>query len=152
MIAEHRGTPVRLQMWDTAGQEIYRSITRMYFRNSHVVVVCYDITSRDSFVSLDDWIALVSEEVGTARVIIVATKKDLSEGPDAVRPAVTLEELEAKAASGDYPYLQTSALNRDGIPGLKDMISEAALNVLQVAGATVPIAEATERQERGSCC
>ena len=43
------GTTVKLQIWDTAGQERYKSVTRSYFRGSIGVIICYDITSLDSF-------------------------------------------------------------------------------------------------------
>mmetsp|Transcript_34146 Transcript_34146/g.24656 ORF Transcript_34146/g.24656 Transcript_34146/m.24656 type:complete len:100 (+) Transcript_34146:457-756(+) len=41
-------TPVRLQVWDTQGQEKYQSITRHYFRGCQGAVICYDITRSDS--------------------------------------------------------------------------------------------------------
>jgi small GTP-binding protein len=148
MQAEYRGTAVRLQMWDTAGQEIYRSITRMYFRNSHVVIICYDVTSRHSFANVDDWIKLVSDEVGRVRIIIAATKKDrLEETPD----AVTLDELEAKAASSDYACVSTSALHREGLDTLKDLISDAALSALDTSR-PIPASGLASRTERKSCC
>ena len=46
----------RIQIYDTAGQENFRSITRGYFRNSACALVVYDITRRDTFNSVKDWI------------------------------------------------------------------------------------------------
>lgn len=40
-----RGEAVKLHVWDTAGQERFRQITRMYYRETHGVIICYDITS-----------------------------------------------------------------------------------------------------------
>lgn len=45
-----------IQIWDTAGHENFRSITKMYYRNSHVVLLCFDLTNRKSFAELDMWI------------------------------------------------------------------------------------------------
>eukprot|EP00966_Prymnesium_polylepis_P097662 2261955-Prymnesium_polylepis.1 len=48
---------VRLQLWDTAGQERFRSLIPSYIRDSHVAVVVFDITNRESFTSTAKWIA-----------------------------------------------------------------------------------------------
>ena len=50
------GKTVKLQIWDTAGQERYKSVTRSYFRGSIGVIICYDITSSDSFEHLRAWL------------------------------------------------------------------------------------------------
>ena len=47
---------VRLQLWDTAGQERFRSLIPSYINDSEVVVVCYDITSRQSFENVKSWV------------------------------------------------------------------------------------------------
>lgn len=54
---------VRLQLWDTAGQERFRSLIPSYIRDSSVAVVCYDITSRASFLNTQKWIGDVRAEV-----------------------------------------------------------------------------------------
>lgn len=70
---------VRLQLWDTAGQERFRSLIPSYIRDSHVAVVCYDITSQKSFSSLEKWVNDVRMERGDdVIVVIVGTKSDLS--------------------------------------------------------------------------
>ena len=43
---------IKLQIWDTAGEERFRSLTQVYYRGSHGVILVYDITSRDSFASI----------------------------------------------------------------------------------------------------
>mmetsp|Transcript_34059 Transcript_34059/g.44974 ORF Transcript_34059/g.44974 Transcript_34059/m.44974 type:complete len:118 (+) Transcript_34059:121-474(+) len=47
---------VRLQLWDTAGQERFRSLIPSYINDSQVGVVCYDITSRQSFENVKSWV------------------------------------------------------------------------------------------------
>ncbi len=44
-----------MQIWDTAGQESYRSITRIFYKGSHAVILVYDITSRLSFENVMEW-------------------------------------------------------------------------------------------------
>jgi Ras-related protein Rab-2A len=50
------GQDVKVQIWDTAGQEIFRSITRSYYRDSACAIIVYDITDRGSFDKIEDWI------------------------------------------------------------------------------------------------
>jgi Ras-related protein Rab-2A len=50
------GQDVKVQIWDTAGQEIFRSITRSYYRDSACAIIVYDITDKNSFDKVKDWI------------------------------------------------------------------------------------------------
>jgi small GTP-binding protein len=50
------GQDVKVQIWDTAGQEIFRSITRSYYRDSACAIIVYDITDQNSFDKVEDWI------------------------------------------------------------------------------------------------
>lgn len=71
---------VRLQLWDTAGQERFRSLIPSYINDSQVVVVCYDITSRQSFDNVKSWIEQARQIRGDAvQIIIVGNKIDLAE-------------------------------------------------------------------------
>ena len=46
---------VKLQIWDTAGQESYRSVTRIFYKGANCVMLAYDITRDDTFANLSDW-------------------------------------------------------------------------------------------------
>ena len=46
---------IQLQIWDTAGQESFRSIIRIFYKGSHAVVLCYDICSAESYESARQW-------------------------------------------------------------------------------------------------
>jgi small GTP-binding protein len=48
---------VKLQIWDTAGEEKFRSITPMYYKNAASVILIYDITSEDTFTSISRWVS-----------------------------------------------------------------------------------------------
>ena len=47
---------IKLELWDTAGQEAFRAITRSFYRNANGVILMYDLTRLDSFESLEDWL------------------------------------------------------------------------------------------------
>ena len=62
-VLTHNGQQVTVNIWDTAGQETYRSMIRIYFYGSDIALVCFDITSRDSFKELPDWFKLIDEQI-----------------------------------------------------------------------------------------
>ena len=52
---EYKGRVIKVQFWDTAGQEKYRSIAESYFRNAHGAVIVFDLTDKKSFENLEQW-------------------------------------------------------------------------------------------------
>jgi Ras-related protein Rab-6A len=97
---------IRLQLWDTAGQERFRSLIPSYIRDSHVAVICYDITNKKSFNNLDKWIKDVKLERGDDVILVlVGNKSDL--GND--KRQVTQEDCEALHKEvGSKFYIETS--------------------------------------------
>ncbi|KAF1329339.1 Rab6 family gtpase, partial [Globisporangium splendens] len=92
---------VRLQLWDTAGQDLIPS----YIRDSSVAVVVYDITNRASFLNTSKWIEDVRTERGQDVVImLVGNKTDISE-----RRQVSIEEGSDKAKEENVMFIETSA-------------------------------------------
>lgn len=74
----HEGTRVKLQIWDTAGQEQYRSIAPMFYRGAHVCIVVYDITDRRTFDDVRSWLEELGRMVSKETVIfVVGSKLDL---------------------------------------------------------------------------
>jgi small GTP-binding protein len=65
---------VDLQIWDTAGQEKYVSVSQIFYRDSHVAFVCYEPGHPEV---IEPWINRVREQVPTCAIILVATKADL---------------------------------------------------------------------------
>jgi len=74
------GKTVKLQIWDTAGQERFRSVTRSYYRGAAGALLVYDVSSRDSFNALANWLTDARTLASPAIVILlVGNKKDLDE-------------------------------------------------------------------------
>ncbi|XP_053411596.1 EF-hand calcium-binding domain-containing protein 4B [Nycticebus coucang] len=68
---------VALQLWDTAGQERYRCITQQFFRKVDGVIVMYDLTAKQSFLSVRQWLSSVEEAVGDqVPVLLLGNKLD----------------------------------------------------------------------------
>src|SRR3972149_7923971 len=69
---------LRLQIWDAGGQERFRAITSSYYRNSHGIILTYDITNKRTFNNLERWILSVKEKTDdNVKFIILGTKSDL---------------------------------------------------------------------------
>nr|XP_013055401.2 EF-hand calcium-binding domain-containing protein 4B isoform X2 [Anser cygnoides] len=70
-------TQVALQLWDTAGQERYRSITKQFFRKADGVIVMYDITAKDTFTAVKQWLISIEEGTGeNVPVLLLGNKTD----------------------------------------------------------------------------
>nr|XP_030141877.3 EF-hand calcium-binding domain-containing protein 4B isoform X2 [Taeniopygia guttata] len=70
-------TQVALQLWDTAGQERYRSITKQFFRKADGVIVMYDITAKDTFTAVKQWLISIEEATGeNMPVLLLGNKTD----------------------------------------------------------------------------
>jgi len=100
---------VKLQCWDTAGTESFRSITRSYYRGAAGCLLVYDVTSRASFANISTWLADVREHADPGLTcILVGNKVDLCEDGGRERQ-VTAEEGEAFAKEHDLLFVESSA-------------------------------------------
>ena len=92
---EGQATKVRLQIWDTAGSEEYRSLTGIYYKNAHAFCLVYDSTSAKSLDALRFWIGQIKEQVSTPYdIFLIAAKIDKSEDEQ-----VTIKEASEYAKS-----------------------------------------------------
>ena len=104
---------VKLQIWDTNGQERFRTITNSYYRNSHGILVVFDITDRKSFTELRNWLNDADRYTENACKILVGNKCDLQH----IRE-VTYEEAKEFADAKELIYIEVSAkktINIDSI-------------------------------------
>ena len=98
----------RIQIWDTAGQENFRSITRAYYKNSVCALVVYDISSRDSFNNVSSWIEdCKNQSPKTILMVLVGNKCDLED-----KRQVSYEEGKELADKNDFLFFESSA--KDG--------------------------------------
>ena len=71
---------IKLQIWDTAGQERFRTLTASYYRGAHGIIVVYDVTDRDTFENVRQWMQEI-DKFATDNVckVIVGNKCDLDD-------------------------------------------------------------------------
>ena len=73
---------IRLQLWDTAGQQRFRSLIPNYIRDSLVAVIVYDVTNRSSFKNMQKWIDDVKNQRGEGAIIAILANKIDSQDRD----------------------------------------------------------------------
>jgi Ras-related protein Rab-2A len=108
-VLESQGFRFKVHGWDTAGQELYRSVTRSYYRFSAVVLLVFDVTQRATFEHLHTWLEEVRAS-SSAELALVGNKTDLRE-----QRCVSREEAEAFAEKIGALYFETSALRDRGV-------------------------------------
>ena len=99
-----------ISLWDTAGQEEYRSLVNIYFRESNVVLIIFDLTSHKSFEDVDEWIDEIFANCGEPlpTLLIVGNKSDCDH-------VVKKDDAQAIADNYQINYFETSALNGSNI-------------------------------------
>jgi len=102
---------IRAQIWDTGGQERYRSITAVYYRDAVGALLVYDVSNRKSFNDLDHWLKEVRTATGEeTRVLVIGNKSDLASTRE-----VSLEEAARYAETNGLKVIETSAKDSSNV-------------------------------------
>jgi Ras-related protein Rab-2A len=118
---------IKLQIWDTAGQESFRSITRSYYRDAAGALLVYDITRRESFHHLSRWLEeAVTNGNPSMTIMLIGNKSDLEH-----RRAVTTKEGEQFAAENNLVFLETSAKSAANVEAAFIKTAEKIYNNIQ---------------------
>ena len=117
---KYKGKIIKLQIWDSAGQEKFRSLIPNYIRSSSLVFIVYDITNRKSFESLQLWIDFVNN-IENSNIVIVGNKIDLEE-----KREIPTEEGKKFADEKNYEFFEVSAKNDKN---LSDMLFNAVASL-----------------------
>ena len=115
MIFEDLSTKVNFLIWDTVGQEKYRSVSKLFYRDSAIAVLVFDITDASSFDAVKNyWLSEVRNNTGGNCILaLAANKSDLIE-----KAQVSEEEIKKFATKEGLIFKFTSALNNSGITEL----------------------------------
>ncbi|KAJ5068939.1 ras-related protein rab-2a [Anaeramoeba ignava] len=98
------GHLIKIQVWDTVGQESFHSLTRSYYRAAAGALLVYDVTRRDTFDSISKWLQNAEQEVANLQSILIGNKVDLSD-----RIQVQTEEGKKFADQHGLLFKETSA-------------------------------------------
>lgn len=133
---------IKVQIWDTAGQERFHTVTTAYYRGADGIVFIFDITNKDSFRHVNDWLAEVNRyTTDICKRILVGNKSDrdgeraISHEEANVRLAsshmyvysITIYD-QAFAASVNMTYIETSAKSSTNVETAFTLIASEILN------------------------
>jgi small GTP-binding protein len=115
---------IKIQIWDTAGQEAFQAITRTYYKGAVGALLVYDITRRETFTHVTKWLEEVkNNSTKSIVVILVGNKKDLE-----TKRQVTYEEGENFARENGLIFLETSAKTAYNV---EDAFNISAENIMK---------------------
>ena len=144
---------IKLQIWDTAGQEQYKSLGRAYYRNALGVLLVFSIDNHASFESLERWLTDIRSLCHPhARVLLVVSKSDLIE-----ERKITKEEIESFVETYNLEYIESSAKNNINVEEAfykltRDVMNAVKLNEIQLS-TTIPPPKQTEKDaDKKGCC
>jgi small GTP-binding protein len=123
----------RINLWDTAGQEKYHSLTRIFLNEAKICFLVYAIDDKASYEKLDFWYNCVKDSCGDIIIAIIGNKKDLYE-----EEQINEEEAQKKAESLNAIFGLTSALEED--TGFDEIINKVIKKYIEAQG------ESTENQ------
>ncbi len=112
---------LRMQMWDTGGQERFGPIRQLYYRGAKGVLVMYDRSNPASFNRVDYWLKEAKRACGDVPVVLVANKADLAE-------KVKSEDGKMKAEEHSMVFVETSAKNDANVDNAFSELSKLILN------------------------
>ena len=122
---EKNNRKIKLNIWDTIGQEKFRSISKMFINDTKIAILVYSITSEESFKSLDYWLNLYKDHLGEGTILgVAANKSDLfleQEVPDE-------KGIEYAEKSGAIFGLISAKNNKIGLDKFIDKLLDAYLN------------------------
>ena len=114
---------IRVQLWDTAGQEKYRAITKNLFLKVQGALVVYDITNDNSFTNLKTWVKSIKEECGKSmQMIIVGNKCDLDD-----QRVIEKEKALEYAEEEKVEYIETSSKTGENVQKAISQLCEKVL-------------------------
>ena len=141
------GEFIVLQIWDTAGQEKFKSLSPIYFRNALAAVVVFSLVNRTSFEKLTDWIKSFKEVAGEQSIVyIAANKTDLVD-----QYQVQIEEAKEWAENHNYKFFATSAKTGENV---NEMFTALAID-LQKSQTVLQVQvkpQIKEKTKSGGCC
>ena len=139
-----------LQIWDTAGQDKFRSISQSYIRNGDAIILVYDITSDDTFKHVTTWMdAIHNMAKQDVPIILVGNKTDMEN-----ERRITTEEGQKIAEKYKLLFKEVSAMTGDGVADAFTMLTIALFDKQGITGnggCKLEDAKKNNRRKRCDC-
>ena len=110
---------IKLQIWDTAGQDRFKTLTNSYYRGSHGIIIVFDITNRKSFIDLQNWLNDIYRYSENTYKIIVGNKLDLDD-----QRKIHYKEAKEFADSLGLIYIEISAKDNINVDYIFELLSK----------------------------
>ncbi|KAA0199073.1 p-loop containing nucleoside triphosphate hydrolase [Fasciolopsis buskii] len=119
------GLRVKLQIWDTAGQDRFRTITSTYYRGAHGIIIVYDVNDVRTFCNVERWTdeANMYADESIARILV----GNKNENPEL--KTVATQDAQRLAAKHSCMFIETSAKSDENVDQMFDMITREALRL-----------------------
>ena len=121
---------VKLQIWDTAGQEKYMSLNKNLFQRVQGIILMYDITKRESFERLDMWLNIIKQMINEVPIVLVGNKLDDEDNEETGR-IVSYTEGDEYAKVHKFLFFEASGLNGTNVDKTFINISEVIIRNMQ---------------------
>jgi len=119
------GKSIKLKIWDTAGQERFRNITQQYYKGADGIVLVFDLTDRNSFEKIREWMRQIQSYTQRESIAIVL----LGNKCDAENKAVSAKEANDIAAEYNMKFFETSAMNNINI---EDSFKQLSTEIMKI--------------------
>ena len=149
---------IKLELWDTAGQEAFRAITRSFYRNANGVILMYDLTRLDTFEDLEDWIREVrTNSTSDVTILLIGNMLDLANE----EREVNIESAEKFAKENKIDaFIEASAKTADNVveafTKIAEILKKKHPNKLEPKPNLIPIqvktTTPTPKKKKGGCC
>ena len=128
------GLRYKLQIWDTAGPERFRTITSSYYRGAHGIFIMFDLGDRDSFHNVRHWISETKKHASkNVCIILVGNKNDLT--TESNPRVVSYEEAALLATASDIPYYECSSVTGEHVTDIVcNMVLKVKAEVIDTMG------------------
>ena len=137
---------VRLQLWDTAGQEQYRCLVPIYSRGARAAVIVFDVSKPKTFETANEWLDLVNRSKAVECIIFTAANKmDLD-------VKMNLEEVEKWSKEHNAQFFKTSAKDYKSVEDLFTAIAETLAAKISILKDSESVNLQSESQEKKSDC
>ena len=145
------GKKIKLQIWDTAGQDRFRAITKNYYKGANGIILIYDVTNLQTYENVKNWIAQIREEANPNVIIYLAGNKiDVSEEEKVVKT----EDGQKIADEFNLPFYETSAKNGNNVNKIFEDLVEKVDEIyskLEVANETKNKLYTGGKPRKGCC-
>lgn len=115
---KHNNIDYKLQIWDTAGQEKFRSLVSCYFRKSNIIIIMFDIHASDAYTDILYWRELANQHANpNSKIILVGNKCDLQINAD-------MNVINEYAIANHFPIINISVKTDKSFTNLLNLIIE----------------------------